>query len=190
LGFARICPLDGQEAAELRPAQVVGERPPARVTGERLLLLEAAVPELRLALGPEPPAEADAEGAVLAGPVVADQLRYEVARRDDQAQVEVLVEDVRPGEQEVAIAGQGAVAPQGSFDTALDVRPALRVHQGVGGFDAGGDLGEGDIDRRAEQQQNERGGHDPGMPRSVALPRQFIRRTLGESVGPPFHPRR
>src|SRR5688500_13181476 len=104
------------------------------MTGERLRFLEAAVPELDLAVGPEPSADAEADGAVVAGPVVANHLRYEVTRWDDQPQVDVLVEEVRPRVQEVAVAGQGAVAAQGSLDAALDVRPALGVDQGVGGL--------------------------------------------------------
>ena len=55
----------------------------------------------------ETSADAEAEGAVVAGPVVADHLRYEVARWDDHTQVEVLMEEMRPRVQEVAVAGQG-----------------------------------------------------------------------------------
>lgn len=111
--------------------------------------------------GPEPSADTEADGAVVAGPVVANHLRYEVTRWDDQPQVDVLVEEVRPRVQDVAVAGQGAVATQGSLDVALDVRPALGVDQGVGGLDAGGDLGGGDVDGRRDQQQNEEDARSP-----------------------------
>jgi hypothetical protein len=55
VGQCRHLALERQEPADLGATQVVGERPPGRVTGERLLFLEAAAPELDLAFGPGPP---------------------------------------------------------------------------------------------------------------------------------------
>ena len=65
------------------------------------------------------------------------------------------MEEVRTGEKEIAVAGQGAVAPQGRLDAALEERPALGVDQGVRGLDAGGDLGGDDADGSGEQQQKQ-----------------------------------
>jgi hypothetical protein len=63
---------------------------------------------------------------------------------------------MRPGEKEVAVAGQWAVALHGSFDAALDVRPALGVNQGVGGFDTGRDLRGADADGEWQNQHADR----------------------------------
>ena len=71
------------------------------------------------------------------------------------------MKEVRPGEKQVDVAGQGAVALQGSLKAALDHRPALGVNQGVGSLDPCGNLGRGDVDGHGEQQQNEQADHDP-----------------------------
>ncbi len=143
-----------------------------RVAGERLLSLEATVAELDLARREEPAAEADADGAVLGGPPVVDQLGRGVDRGDDHPEVEVLVEEVRPGEKRVDVARQRAIPSQGSLGTDFEMQPALVVDQGVRGIDghreAGGDLGARDVNGGRDKHQTER--RDHGRARYKAPP--------------------
>ena len=69
----------------------------------------------------EASAEADADGAVHGGPPVVDQLRRRVDRRDDHPEVEILVEEVRPRDERVDVAGQRPIAPQGSLGAAFEM---------------------------------------------------------------------
>jgi len=101
------------------------------------------------------------------------QLGRRVDRGDDHPEVEVLVEEVRPGQKRGDVARQRAIPSQGSLGADFEMQPALVVDQGVRGIDGdgeagGGDLGARDVDGSRDKHQTER--RDHGRARYEAPP--------------------
>ena len=156
--------LERELVEELR-ARVVGERHLGAVAPERLLGLVGSVPVF---LVPEPEAaavQADADGVAPEGPVVLDELRDQIRRRDHHPQVLVGRRVVRlvPEEERVPrVRERGVALPR-------DLRPHLEVLALLGiRLRAGPGGGE-------EREQDEAGEptEDLGRPRSAGAQAAF-----------------
>ena len=119
-------PLERELVEELR-ARVVGERQLDAVTPEGLLRLVAAVPVLFVAVPESAAPEPDAHRVAPERPVVLHDLREEISRRHDDAEVLILVREVGPVPEEERVAVDGGIALQRELGADLRVGAGLGI---------------------------------------------------------------
>ena len=113
------------------------------------------------------------------GPVIANHLPSRIDRGDERAQVEVLIQEVRPRQKQIGVPGQGPVAPQRGLRSDLHPGPALVVDHGIRQLDRSNDrshersslLGGDPIDvpGEHEEERQEQAGQEPHAPRLAAV---------------------